>query len=222
LSLSEFQEDGVYYAADFLEGQKTGFFLDQKENRKFLRSKAQGQNVLDLCCYSGGWGLSALAGGAAAVTFVDQSAEALELARKGLLANQLQAKSGFHSEQKTEFFQADVFEFLESAVKQNRKFDIVVADPPAFVKSKKNLPQAIKAYEKLNRLALEVLNPGGLLLTCSCSFHLSETDFFNLLLRAAGEERRPLQVVYRAGASTDHPWILQRPETNYLKCLALR
>lgn len=208
---SHFMEYDLKIAANFIDGQKTGNFLDQKLNRRHLRSHAAGKKVLDLCSYSGAWGLSALKAGADSVTFLDQSEEALKLVDKGLQLN------GFDS-QKARLIQDDVFDFLESS---KEEFDLIVCDPPAFVKSKKNLPQALKAYKKLNRLVMSRLKPGGKVFTCSCSFHLSESDFEALLQEVLADSQKVAAVFYRGVQSPDHPWILNRPESRYLKCLGL-
>lgn len=208
-------EDGVRYVADLVSGQKTGFFLDQRENRRFLGSWMRERavaDVLDLYCYSGGWGLRALVEGAGRVTFVDQSREAFALLEKGLDASDLPRT-------RADLVQADVFEFLREA---EPRYDAVVADPPAFVKSRKNLPQALKAYLKLNRLAWRRLRPGGVLFSCSCSHLLAEADFMGLLAQAVAKESGLAQVVYRGCQPADHPVLLSMPETAYLKCIGLR
>ena len=208
-------EDGVRYVADLIGGQKTGFFLDQRENRRFLESHVRtlaAARVLDLCCYSGGWGLRALKAGAAHVTFVDQSREALQLLQQGLAANQVDPG-------RAAVVRRDLFDFLAADM---AAYDVVVADPPAFVKSRRNLAQAAKAYQKLNRLAWRRLKPGGLLMSCSCSHHLSPADFMALLTTAVAKEGGAAQVIYRGGQAQDHPRLLSMPETDYLKCVGLR
>jgi 23S rRNA (cytosine1962-C5)-methyltransferase len=215
LSHAEVQENGVRYAVDLVAGQKTGFFLDQHANRLQFGTRVReggGGRVLDLFCYSGGWGLRALHEGAHHVTFVDQSREALHLVERGLCANRISAD-------KARLRGGDVFEFL---ARDATVYDAVVADPPAFVKSRKNLPQALKAYQKLNRLAWRRLRPGGLLFTCSCSYHLAEADFIGLLAAAVAREQGLAQVVYRGGQAQDHPVLLSMPETAYLKCVGLQ
>jgi 23S rRNA (cytosine1962-C5)-methyltransferase len=209
------QEDGVSYAADLVSGQKTGFFLDQRDNRLRLGAWVQdmgGGRVLDLFCCSGGWGLRALHAGAQLVTFVDQSPDALQLVQSGLHANRVRAEKAVLQVE-------DVFEFLgrEKAI-----YDVVVVDPPAFVKSRKNLAKAVKAYQKLNRLAWRRLRPGGLLFTCSCSHHLAESDFLNLLAAAVEKEGGWAHIIHRGGQAMDHPVLLSMPETAYLKCVGLR
>jgi len=208
------QEGNVQYAADFLEGQKTGFFLDQRENRSYLKSLmhgSEGKTVLDLFCYSGGWGLRALQEGAAEVSFVDQSEEARLLVERGLTLNGL-------AKERARFQVEDVFDFLE---KDQRTYDVVVSDPPAFVKSNKNLNQAKRAYEKLNRLAWRRVKTGGVLLTSSCSYHLAEQDFMEILRSSVAKEGIA-HVVYQGHQAGDHPILLSMPETRYLKCVGLR
>ncbi len=215
VAAAEVVEDGVRYAADLAGGQKTGFFLDQRDNRGrfgcFVR-EAPGGRVLDLFCYSGGWGLRALREGAGRATFVDQSAEALGLVERGMRLN------GFAPE-RAELHATDVFDFLERAP---GGYDAVVTDPPAFAKSRKHLPKALKAYGKLNRLAWRQLNPGGVLFACSCSYHVSEADLLNLLSEAVGREGGAAHVVHRGMQAADHPVLLSMPETCYLKCVGLR
>jgi 23S rRNA (cytosine1962-C5)-methyltransferase len=215
MSRAEVQENGVRYAADLVAGQKTGFFLDQRDNRLHLGARvreAPGGRLLDLFCYSGGWGLRALHAGVDHVTFVDQSREALQLVELGMSANRIPAN-------RAAFQGGDVFDFLacDAAL-----YDFVVADPPAFVKSRKNLPQALKAYQKLNRLAWRRLRPGGILFTCSCSHHMGESDFISLLATAVEKEAGLAHLVYRGGQAQDHPVLLSMPETAYLKCVGLR
>ncbi len=209
------QENGVWYAADLVAGHKTGFFLDQRDNRLQLdvwMRETDNRRVLDLFCYSGGWGLRALHAGAQHATFVDQSRDALRLVERGLSANRIPVE-------KAALNGADVFDFLSA---DTALYDVVVADPPAFVKSRKHLPKAIKAYQKLNRLAWRRLRPGGLLITCSCSHHLSESDFLNLLAAAVEKEGGWAHIIYRGGQAQDHPVLLSMPETAYLKCIGLR
>jgi 23S rRNA (cytosine1962-C5)-methyltransferase len=215
MARAQIQENGVFYTANLVAGQKTGFFLDQRDNRLQLGAWVRdmgGGRVLDLFCYSGGWGLRALHAGAQHVTFIDQSRDALHLVERGLAANRAPAeKAVLHG--------GDVFEFLGSDATM---YDVVVADPPAFVKSRKNRSKAVKAYQKLNRLAWRRLRPGGILCTCSCSHHLAESDFLSLLATAVGKEGGLGQIIYRGGQAKDHPVLLSMPETAYLKCVGLR
>jgi 23S rRNA (cytosine1962-C5)-methyltransferase len=209
-----FRESDLAYCADLLDGQKTGFFLDQRENRNFLEEwtkKRPTGRVLDLFCYSGGWGFRALKSGAASVTFVDQSKPALGLVKAGAERNKFAAD-------RYQTVAADVFDYLSEP---SEPFDVVVADPPAFVKTKKDLPQGQKAYERLTRAAWRRIKPGGLLLISSCSFHLSEPDFLDLLRDSVGREPGLAHLVYRGRQGADHPMLLSMPETRYLKCLGL-
>jgi len=211
----EVQEQDVRYAADLISGQKTGFFLDQRDNRLRFGSLLREMpcaRVLDLFCYSGGWGLRALKEGVGHVTFVDESREALDLVARGLAANGVPPE-------RAELHPGDVFDFL---ARSQETYDAVVADPPAFVKSRKNLPQAMKAYRKLNRLAWRRLKPGGTLFVSSCSHHLAESDFRDLLAAAVEKEGGVAHVVHRGGQAGDHPILLSMPETAYLKCIGLR
>jgi 23S rRNA (cytosine1962-C5)-methyltransferase len=215
MTQAQILENGVFYMANLVAGQKTGFFLDQRDNRLELGAWVQdmgGGRVLDLFCYSGGWGLRALHAGAQHVRFVEQSQDALHLVEKGLSAN------GVSGEQAA-MHCGDVFDFIKD---DSTLYDFVVADPPAFVKSRKSLPKAIKAYQKLNRLAWRRLRPGGILFSCSCSHHLSEIDFMNLLASAVEKESGLAHIIYRGGQAKDHPILLSMPETAYLKCVGLR
>ncbi|MBK9293995.1 MAG: class I SAM-dependent rRNA methyltransferase [Oligoflexia bacterium] len=205
-------EGGVKIACDFIDGQKTGFFIDQRENRKKLKEFVKDKSVLDLCCYSGGWGLSALSAGAKSVTFVDQSKDAIELVKKGVKLNQFDTE-------RVKFEVSDVFDFLSNI---DEKYDVIICDPPAFVKSKKNLTQAEKAYLKLNYESIKSLSKDGLLVTCSCSYHMSQGNFASIIQEAFSSNSVQAQVVYQGGQSLDHPWIINRPESHYLKCLFLK
>ncbi|MCG3203470.1 MAG: Ribosomal RNA large subunit methyltransferase I [Elusimicrobia bacterium] len=210
-----FVEEETLFSANLIEGQKTGFFLDQRDNRSVMSKMVTSQKkkrVLDLFCYSGGWGLRALKAGAEFVTFVDESKAALQLVREGAELNNFDLS-------KMQCVASDVFKFLE---RKEGSYDVVVVDPPAFVKSKKNIPQALRAYEKLNRLAWQQLKMGGLLFTSSCSFHVSEQEFMNLLQESVGKEKGWARVVYRGSQAADHPVLLSMPETRYLKCVALQ
>jgi len=209
------REDNILYSADLLEGQKTGFFLDQRENRRFLgRLMAERPNasVLDLYCYSGGWGIRALKSGASHVTFVDQSQDALDRVKAGLELNQI-------PESRTIMQRQDSADFLETASGQ---FDVIIADPPSFAKSQKALPQALRAYEKLNRLCWKRLKPGGILLSCSCDYHVAEPEFVNVVKTAVSKEAGLGQIIYRGTQAQDHPVLLSMAETGYLKCLGIR
>jgi 23S rRNA (cytosine1962-C5)-methyltransferase len=215
LAQAVIEDNGVRCVADLVNGQKTGFFLDQRENRAALGDGVRarpGGRVLDLYCYTGGFGLRALREGAGRVTFVDRDRAALAQVEKALALNGL-------PRERAELVQADAFEFL---ARDAQAYDAVVADPPAFVKSRQNRPQALKAYRKLNRLAWRRLTPGGILFSCSCSHLLAEADFLDVLAGAIAREGGLAQVVYRGRQPADHPALLSMPETAYLKCVGLR
>lgn len=202
------QFDELFFIVDPLNGQKTGHYLDQRENRKVLKRFSQEAYMLDLFCYDGAWGLFGALYGAREVIFVDQSESALERARINAERN------GFLS--RCHFIEADVFDFLKSSEKKD--FDLIVSDPPAFAKNKKSLPQAIKGYTDLNRRALLMLQDGGVLISCSCSHHISEELFEEILSKAALASGKQLLILEARSQSPDHPVLLAMPETRYLKC----
>lgn len=203
--------EGLELLIDPLNGQKTGFYLDQRDNRQALRRWAKGRRVLDLFCYNGAWSLSAAAAGALEVVGIDQSREALEQARQSAARNHLERICRFEAE--------EAFSFLKSVKKG--AVDLIVLDPPAFAKTRSNLPQALKGYIDLNRRAMLALESGGILVSCSCSYHLSEDMFREVLLKAAQASGRQLRVLETRGQALDHPVLLAMPETRYLKCLIL-
>jgi 23S rRNA (cytosine1962-C5)-methyltransferase len=204
--------DAIQYRVDLLQSQKTGLFLDQRDNRKGLVRWARGKRILDLFCYNGAWSLSAAAAGASEVIGVDQSAEAVGQAEANASLNHLSHVSRFVRE--------DVFRFLRGVPKGS--MDGVILDPPAFAKTKAALADAKKGYTDLNRRAMLTLKPGGLLVSCSCSYHLSEELFREVLLQAAQASGRELRLLEARGQSMDHPVLLAMPETRYLKCWFLQ
>jgi 23S rRNA (cytosine1962-C5)-methyltransferase len=212
---NEIINDGsVKYKIDFSISHKTGFYFDQCDNREFVSKFCQGKAVLDCFCNSGGFGLHAAKNGAESVVFVDSSKHEIENVKTNFELN------GFNN--KSEFVAEDVFDFMEKCVKENRKFDIVNVDPPAFAKNKKSLPVAIKGYEKLNRLAMEIVNDGGMVFSSSCSHHLNEETFMEIIRSAAVKSGRNTQIFYSNNAALDHPYLLAMEETVYLKFAALR
>jgi 23S rRNA (cytosine1962-C5)-methyltransferase len=208
--LVEVREGPVRLNVDIRGGQKTGLFLDQRENRLAAAAWARGE-VLDCFAYQGGFAMH-LAPGAARVTLVESSEAALGRARDNAQLN------GFDN---LEFVRANVFHFLKAAVAESRHFDLVVLDPPAFAKSRQDRPGALKGYKEINRRAFQLLNPGGILITCSCSYNLSEEEFLDIVRQAAAETHRQARLVERRGAARDHPALLSLPESLYLKCLVL-
>jgi len=206
--------DGLRFAVDILEGQKTGFYLDQRENRWAAASLLRGLRVLDCFCYTGAWSLTAASAGAERVMGIDSSGRAIEMARHNAELNSLSPTCSFDK--------ADVFARLEALADAGEKFGCVILDPPALVKSKRHLKQAEAAYEKLNRLAMRLLEPDGLLISCSCSFHISRESFRQILSSAARKSRRSVSALEWRGQARDHPTLLAMPETAYLKCAIMR
>jgi len=204
-------ENGVRFVYDLVGGHKTGAYLDQRENHAAARRYARGR-VLDGFTYTGGFALC-LAGQCASVLALDSSEEALALGRRN------QALNGFTN---VEWRQANCFDFLKAADQSGERFDTVVLDPPAFARQKSSLESALRGYKELNLRAFKILNPGGFLVTCSCSFHVSESDFLEAVASAAVDAHRRVQVVERRTQARDHPILLTVPETHYLKCLILR
>lgn len=205
------EEHGVKFCYDLKSGQKTGGFLDQRENRTAARQYARGR-LLDCFAYTGAFSI-ALARQCESVLGVEISAEALKLARRNQELNGLT---------NLEWQEANCFDFLKAADQQGRRFDMVVLDPPAFARQKSSRESALRGYKELNLRALKILNPSGYLITCSCSFHVSEADLLEVVASAALDAHRTVVVVERRTQSRDHPILLTVPETHYLKCLILR
>lgn len=201
-----FTVDGVKTAADLLEGQKTGFFFDQRFNRRAAAAVSKGRRVLDVFCHTGGFGLAAAHGGAASVVAIDSSEPALALAREAARENGFDARMRFDK--------ADAFDFL---TKSKDMYDTVVIDPPKFAPSKKQLPQAEEAYIRLNALAFNRVSAGGFLATSSCSQHIERDAFRQIISRAAQQAGRRARIVHWSGAGPDHPVRPSMPETDYLK-----
>jgi 23S rRNA (cytosine1962-C5)-methyltransferase len=206
--------DGLRYQVDPLGGQKTGFFFDQRMNRRLLEGRVARARVLDAFAFGGAWGLEALRRGAARVTFLDQSAPAMEAARANAALNGLADGAEFHV--------ADAFDALPRMVEARERYDVVVLDPPALVKSRAKLGAGLKGYRELNRRAMSLLPEGGWLFTCSCSYHVSPEDFLRVLAEAARDAHRPFRFLEWGRQSPDHPILLASPETSYLKCAVLR
>jgi 23S rRNA (cytosine1962-C5)-methyltransferase len=206
------REDSLSFEIDPMAGQKTGFFLDQRENRiAFSRLAGEGKG-LDLFCYAGAWSMH-LAGGGAAVTGVDDSEAALALARRNAERNGLSERCGF--------VKADVFEFLRREGEGKGAYDFIVLDPPAFAKSKAKVKEALRAYREINAHAMRVLREGGLLATSSCSYHIDRGSFLEMLRAAARDAGRQVRLIEMRSQARDHPILLSMPETEYLKCAFL-
>jgi 23S rRNA (cytosine1962-C5)-methyltransferase len=202
-----FTMNGVHFHFDALEGQKTGAFLDQRENYAAAAQHAHGE-ALDAFCYQGGFALH-LASKCSNLTGVDSSRPALEI------ADQNAALNG----REIEWIEANAFDLLKDYASSDHQYDTVVLDPPAFAKSKRDLDSALRGYKELNLRALKMLRPGGILVTCSCSYHVSESSFLEMLASAAVDEHRTLRLLDVRGQSKDHPVLLNVPETAYLKCV---
>jgi len=205
-------EHGLNFRVDVEEGQKTGFFLDQRDNRQRVRALAQGREVLDGFCYTGGFSVAALAGGAASVTAVESSAPALEVARENAKANALDLS-------RISFEQADVFAYQRLLRDRGRSFGMIVLDPPKFAPTAAQVKNAARAYKDINLLAFKLLKPGGLLATFSCSGGVSAELFQSIVAGAASDAGADAKIIERFGAAADHPVALSFPEGDYLKGL---
>jgi 23S rRNA (cytosine1962-C5)-methyltransferase len=202
-----FTMNGVQFQFDALEGQKTGAFLDQRENYAAAARYAHGE-ALDVFCYQGGFALH-LAPGCSHVAGVDSSRPALEVADQNATLNHCDI----------EWIEASAFDLLKDYSGSGQRYDTIVLDPPAFAKSKRDLDAAMRGYKELNLRALKMLRPGGTLVTCSCSYHVSQGDFLEMLAGAARDAHRTLRLVEVRGQAKDHPVLLNIPETGYLKCV---
>ncbi len=210
------RENGVQFLVDPWQGQKTGFFLDQRDKRQSLRKYAQGKRVLNCFSYTGGFSLyAALTSKDTHVTSVDISAPAVEASRKNFELNGLNPDNH-------EFRIADVFAYLEAAAERHEQFDVVILDPPAFAKTQSTRNNALKAYRRLNTLGMQVLRPGGILLTCSCSGVVGMDDLLGVLSLSAQRFQRPVQLLETYTHGVDHPINLAMPETAYLKAVFCR
>jgi 23S rRNA (cytosine1962-C5)-methyltransferase len=209
------REHGLSYYVDVERGQKTGFYLDQRENRRRVGELAKGRDVLNCFCYSGGFSISALSGGARSVVSVDSSAEALHLARENALLNGL-------PEERVEWLEGDVFKALRQFRDQGRSFDLIVLDPPKFAPTAQHATKAARAYKDINLWAFRLLRPGGLLATFSCSGGVSPDLFRKILAGAALDAGVTGQVLEHFSAAPDHPVALSFPEGEYLKGLLVR
>src|SRR6202050_344387 len=202
-----FTMNGIQFHFDALEGQKTGAFLDQRENYAAAAQYARGE-ALDVFCYHGGFALH-LAPRCSRVTGIDSSRPALEVADRNAALNG----------QNIEWIEANAFDLLKDYSASGQRYDTVVLDPPAFAKTKRDLDAALRGYKELNLRALKMLRPGGVLVTCSCSYHVSQADFIEVLADAARDAHRTLRLAEIRGQAKDHPILLNVPETAYLKCI---
>ena len=204
-------ENGLKFHVDWLRGQKTGFFVDQRENRSLLEHYAQGRSVLNMFCYTGGFSVYAMRGGASMVHSVDSSAKAIEVTNRNVALN-------FPDDRRHEAFCEDAFKFLEE---RKQKYDIVVLDPPAFAKHRSALHNALKGYIRLNAKGFRLVEKGGLLFTFSCSQAVSKDQFRSAVFTAAAQSGRKVRIIHQVHQPADHPINIYHPEGEYLKGLVL-
>lgn len=204
-------ENGLKFNVDWLEGQKTGFFIDQRENRSLLEKYSKNKDVLNMFCYTGGFSFYAMRGGANTVHSVDVSARAIELTNRNVELN-------FPGDSRHEAFAEEAFKFLE---KSHNKYDLIVLDPPAFAKHQNVLDNAIQGYKKLNRRGIEVVKPGGIIFTFSCSQVMTKDLFRQTIFTAAANTGRKVKILHQLTQPADHPVSVYHPEGEYLKGLVL-
>lgn len=204
-------ENGLRFHIDWLRGQKTGFFIDQRDNRQLLESYAKGKNVLNMFCYTGGFSVYALRGGAKLVHSVDSSEKAISLTRQNVELN-------FPADSRHEAFCEDAFRFLDKAT---TKYDLIILDPPAFAKHRHALHNALKGYTRLNAKGIEMVKPGGIVFTFSCSQAVSKEQFQAAVFTAALRARRNVRILHQMHQPADHPINIYHPEGEYLKGLVL-
>ncbi len=204
-------ENGLKFHVDWLKGQKTGFFVDQRENRSLLEHYAKGKRVLNMFCYTGGFSFYAMRGGAQLVHSVDSSAKAISLTNQNVELN-------FPGDKRHEAFCDDAFSFLQ---KTNCEYDLIILDPPAFAKHRGALHNALKGYTRLNAKAFEIIQPGGILFTFSCSQVVTKDHFRNAVFTAAAQAKRKVRILHQLHQPADHPINIYHPEGEYLKGLVL-
>lgn len=204
-------ENGLRFYVDWVRGQKTGFFVDQRENRSLLERYAKDRSVLNMFCYTGGFSFYAMRGGAKRVHSVDSSAKAILLTKKNVEIN-------FPGDSRHEAYVEDAFKYLE---RMERDYDLIILDPPAFAKHKNVLRNALQGYRKLNAIAFEKIKPGGILFTFSCSQVVSKEDFRLAIFTAAAQSRRSVRILHQLTQPADHPINIYHPEGEYLKGLVL-
>lgn len=212
--LVEITENGLKFLVDLAGGQKTGYFLDQRENRLALSGLAEGARVLDCFCHTGTFSVYAARFGARSVLGIDVSGEALDIAGKNAARNGLDKICVFR--------EGNAFDELRAMDRAGERFDLIILDPPAFTKSREALEGAVRGYKEINLRAMKLLPPGGFLVSCSCSYHMQEDLFLNVLMDAARDTGRQLRLVELRRQAKDHPMLPASPETHYLKCVILQ
>ena len=204
-------ENGLNFHIDWLKGQKTGFFVDQRENRHLLETYSKGRSVLNMFCYTGGFSVYAMRGGAKLVHSVDSSAKAIELTNRNIALN-------FPGDERHAAFCEDAFKFLDA---NDKTYDLIVLDPPAFAKHRAALRNALKGYTRLNVKGLQRIKPGGILFTFSCSQIVTKENFRNAVFTAAVQANRKVRILHQIHQPADHPINIYHPEGEYLKGLVL-
>ena len=207
-------ENGLKFYVDWLRGQKTGFFVDQRENRLLLQQYARARRVRNMFCYTGGFSFYAMRGGAELVHSVDSSAKAIELTNRNVELN-------FPGDQRHEAFCEDAFKYMDNVPADNVPYDLVVLDPPAFAKHRGALHNALKGYTRLNQKAMQIIAPGGILFTFSCSQVVTKDNFRNAVFTAAALARRKVRILHQLHQPADHPINIYHPEGEYLKGFVL-
>ncbi|MDP4240167.1 MAG: class I SAM-dependent rRNA methyltransferase [Bacteroidota bacterium] len=207
-------ENGLTFHVDWLRGQKTGFFVDQRENRALLERYSSGRSVLNMFCYTGGFSVYALRGGAGLVHSVDSSTKAVELTDKNVQAN-------FPNDTRHKSFDEDAFKYLNSLHLRDQQYDLIILDPPAFAKHREAIRNALKGYKRLNAKAFEQIAPGGILFTFSCSQVITKEQFRLAVFSAAAESKRNVRILHQLSQPADHPINIYHPEGEYLKGLVL-
>ena len=207
-------ENGIKLDVDLLNGQKTGYFLDQKFNRQVAAKFCKGKRVLDTFTHTGAFGLNAAMAGAKEVISVDISPEAVEIVNHNIQMN--------HQKKVMKAVCADVFDLLKTYEAENKKFDVIILDPPAFTKSAKMIEKAYGGYKEINLRAMRLLTEGGILITCSCSYFMESSMFCDMIMHAAMDSHKKVQILEKRGAGPDHPVLLGYPKSEYLKCVVCR
>jgi 23S rRNA (cytosine1962-C5)-methyltransferase len=207
-------ENGLKFHVDWLRGQKTGFFVDQRENRSLLEKYSSGRSVLNMFCYTGGFSVYALRGGASLVHSVDSSAKAIDLTEKNVQAN-------YPDDPRHTSLDEDAFKFLNNLHHNEQKYDLIILDPPAFAKHREAIRNALKGYKRLNAKAFEEIKPGGILFTFSCSQVITKEQFRLAVFSAAAESKRNVRILHQLSQPADHPISIYHPEGEYLKGLVL-
>jgi 23S rRNA (cytosine1962-C5)-methyltransferase len=207
-------ENGLQFHVDWLRGQKTGFFVDQRENRSLLEKYSSGKSVLNMFCYTGGFSVYALRGGAKLVHSVDSSAKAIDLTDKNV-------EISFPNDSRHKSFAEDAFKYLNNLHTLEQKYDLIILDPPAFAKHREALRNALKGYKRLNAKAFEQIKPGGILFTFSCSQVVTKEQFRLAVFSAAAESKRNVRILHQLSQPADHPINIYHPEGEYLKGLVL-